>query len=236
MNEAMKNLLIRILLSPAGLLVKLYDLAKEGSRDIHNRIRFGSAIIENGSCIDPDSSIEPDVHVFEKCLINNTRISSYTYLGRNSIVQNSNIGRFCSIANEVFIGPGNHPVDDFSTSPLFYRVINPLNIKLVEENSNFKEYQPVNIGNDVWIGARAIILDGVKIGHGAIIAANSVVTKDVPPYSIVGGAPARIIKYRFDTEKIKYLLDLQWWTWDLDEIKLRNHEIKKFMTPHPSVY
>lgn len=221
----MYSYLIRIFLLPAGLFVKLIDFAKEGSRDIHNKIRFKNAIIENGCCIDNNSKIESPVHIFEKCLLNNSTISAFTYVGRQSVIQNTSVGRFCSVANNVFSGLGNHPVHEFSTSPLFYRINNPFNIKLVECNSDFQEYKPVEIGNDVWIGARAIILDGVTIGDGAVIAANSIVTKDVPPYAIVGGIPAKIIKYRFNQEKIQYLTDLKWWNWSISEIKLRHQEI-----------
>lgn len=83
----------------------------------------------------------------------------------------------------------------------------------------FEEYEIVTIGHDVWIGMRAIVLDGITVGNGAVIAANSVVTKDVPPYAIVAGIPARIIKYRFDGDKIDKLEDSKWWELNLKEIK-----------------
>ncbi|PWB24611.1 hypothetical protein DCO46_11265 [Flavobacterium sp. HTF] len=78
---------------------------------------------------------------------------------------------------------------------------------------------PIKVGNDVWIGAHSVILSGVTIGDGAIIASNSVINKDVPPYAIVGGSPARIIKYRFDKPTIDNLLKIKWWDWDLKKIK-----------------
>lgn len=213
------NIIIRLLLLPVGIIFKCWSLAKAGARDLHNTIRFKGAIIDVGCCINEQSVIEPRTHLLSSSIINNSRIASYTYIGNNCIIQNTNIGSFCSIANEVFIGLGKHPSENFSTSPLFYRVQNPLYIQLVDTNSDFVEYQPVEIGHDVWIGARAIILDGVTIGHGSIVAANSVVTKDVAPYAIVGGVPAKLIKYRFSNEKIEKLLDSCWWKEDIDTIK-----------------
>ena len=84
----------------------------------------------------------------------------------------------------------------------------------------FEEFKAqIEIGNDVWIGDSAIIMDGVKIGDGSIIAAGAVVTKDVPPYAIVGGVPAKIIRYRFDEDDINFLLELSWWEKDKKWIK-----------------
>jgi acetyltransferase-like isoleucine patch superfamily enzyme len=211
--------IFRVLALPFGLIIKVWSLAKEGSRDIHNQIRFKGANIDPGCCINEYSEIAPNVHLLSNCTINSTRIESYTYIGNNCIIQNTSIGKFCSIAPDVFIGLGKHPIECFSTSPLFYRTNNQLKIQLVDSNSTFLEYEHIQIGNDVWIGARAIILDGLSIGHGAIIAANSVVTKDVPPYAIVGGIPAKIIKYRFSNEKIEQILRTVWWNWDISIIK-----------------
>lgn len=221
------TLMIRFLLAPLGLFVRSWELAKEGSRDILNRLRFKDASIASRCCIDEDSIISSNTHLLSNCIVNNSQISSYSYIGNNCIIQNTTIGKFCSIANDVLIGLGNHPIDYFSTSPLFYRVNNPLKIQLVDSNTNFQEYKPIQIGNDVWIGARAIVLDGVTIGHGAIIAANSVVTRDVPPYAILGGIPAKLIKYRFTNEKIEQLLLSQWWNWDITIIKQRIDELNE---------
>lgn len=206
---------------PFGLLFKLWCLAKEGSRDVHNYLRFKDAQIDAGCCINEKTVIEPHTHVLNNCIINFSKIGSYSYIGRYCIIQNTTIGKYCSIANDVFIGLGKHPTDLISTSPLFYRKQNTLNLQLVEKDSAFEEYANISIGNDVWIGTRAIIMDGLIIGTGAIIAANSVVTKDVPPYAIVAGVPAKIIKYRFQEDKIEELLNSEWWNWSLKDIKLK---------------
>lgn len=213
------SLLFRILSLPIGLGKKLLDLAKDGSRDIHNHVRFNKVIIDNDCSIDLQSQIEPDCHIFKGTIINKSKIASFSYIGRNSLIQNATIGRFCSISKEVNIGLGSHPLDMFSTSQVFYRKANALKLDIIPKDLGFKEYKPIQIGHDVWIGTRAIILDGVSVGHGAVIAANSVVTKDVPPYAIVGGVPAKIIKYRFTENVINELLNLKWWEWEMTKIK-----------------
>jgi acetyltransferase-like isoleucine patch superfamily enzyme len=99
-------------------------------------------------------------------------------------------------------------------------------LELIECDVPFVEYKRILIGNDVWIGARAVVLDGVIIGDGAIIGACAVVTKDVPPYAIVVGVPAKIVRYRFSEKKIRQFLELQWWEWPPEEIKARMAELE----------
>lgn len=216
------NKIRRVLLLPFGFLKKILELSNEGARDIENRIRFKDAIIDKGCCFDPKSKIHPNVSLLGNCIVNNSEIHSYTYLGKNCLIQNSSIGKFCSIANDVIIGLGNHPLDLLSTSPLFYKVQNPLHIGLIKKDLDFVEYKAISVGNDVWIGTRSIIMDGVSVGLGAVIAANSVVTKDVPPYAVVGGIPAKIIKYRFPSEKIEEIISSQWWESSIDKISALN--------------
>lgn len=227
----MMNKLIRILLLPFGLLLKFYELSVEGARDVHNTLRFKNSVIDRGCCIDQASKIEANCHILENSFVLNSTIKSFSYVGKNSIIQNANIGSYCSIANDVLIGLGAHPILNFSTSPLFYRINNPLNIQLIETNFdfdyNFNEYQPIEIGNDVWIGARAILMDGVKVGDGAIIAAGAVVTKDVAPYAIVGGVPAKVIRHRFTSDRIEKLLKLQWWNWPVSIIRKKIRELNE---------
>ena len=210
---------IRLTLLPIGLLNRLGMIAKEGSRDIYNRYRYKEVKIDSGCSINEKTEIKRHVHILSNSTLNNVVIDSYSYIGRNCLVQNAQIGKFCSIANDVFIGLGTHPIHLLSTSTLFYRVRNTLGIKLVEKDLNFDEYQKITIGNDVWIGARAILMDGISVGDGAIIAANAVVTKDIPPYAIVGGVPAKVLKYRFEEEQIKKLVQSKWWEQSIKEIK-----------------
>lgn len=122
------------------------------------------------------------------------------------------IGAFCSIAEFVFIISGDHNLE----SPSTYQNSSGHYSKVFAKNAGISK--PINIGNDVWIGAHAIILSGVTVGNGAVIAAGAVVTKDVEPYAIVAGVPARTIKYRFDSGTIQNLEQLQWWNWTDEKI------------------
>jgi acetyltransferase-like isoleucine patch superfamily enzyme len=144
----------------------------------------------------------------------NTKIGDFTYLAKNVSVMNCTFGKFCSIAQGVCIGLGNHPSSRFvSTHPAFFSPLKQCGYSFTEE-SHFNEMGTNWVGNDVWIGVNAIVLNNITIGDGAIIGAGAVVTKDVPPYAIAVGCPARIIKYRFDETRIKALLKFKWWDRD----------------------
>jgi acetyltransferase-like isoleucine patch superfamily enzyme len=153
------------------------------------------------------------------------------YLGEFSYLQDTiiaspetTIGKFCSIASGVSIGTSQHPTNYLSTHPFQYLPACELptdrqyleNLKF--DRVSFASYKPVTVENDVWIGANAIIMDGLKISNGAVVAAGAVVTKDVPPYAIVGGVPAKVIKYRFSQEIIDELLELKWWDRPIETI------------------
>lgn len=160
--------------------------------------------------------------VFYNVSIGNSIIGSHTYIQKNSTIFNANIGKYCSIASNVSIGPGIHKTNGLSTHPAFYLQDTPLQIRYVGTDK-FTPFKRTIIEHDVWIGEKAIIIDGVTIGTGAIIAAGSVVTKNVRPYEIVGGAPAKVIKKRFDDEVIEKLLKSKWWDQPEDWIE-KNHE------------
>lgn len=139
----------------------------------------------------------------------NTSLGDHTYINANSSIVNTRIGKFCSIANNVQIGLGKHPSNFISTHPAFYT--NNKAFKTFADKKYFQESEQTIIENDVWIGNNAIIIGGITIGNGSIIAAGSVVTKDVLPYSVVGGVPAKTIKFRFDDKVIEKLNEFQWW-------------------------
>ena len=143
--------------------------------------------------------------VYDNTLLINVSVDDFTYIGGESKISNATIGKFCSFGPEIRIGLGRHPLYLKSTFPGFYSNNRYYGVDK-EYDNNEPEHLPVIIGNDVWVGTRAMILDGVSIGDGAVIAAGAVVTKDVPPYAIVGGVPAKIIKFRFDDKEIKRLL------------------------------
>ena len=135
-----------------------------------------------------------------------TTIGSYTYIGRNCTITRTKIGRYVSIGNNVTIGPGEHDLGRLSTSSLFY-----------ESPYNELTQRQCIIENDAWIGVDAIIMRGIRVGIGAAVGANAVVTKDVPDYAVVAGVPAKILKYRFEDKKQALLLASQWWTKNLKE-------------------
>ncbi|MBE5667441.1 CatB-related O-acetyltransferase [Staphylococcus sp. SS251] len=156
------------------------------------------------------SKFDGNNYVDRFCKIRNSHIGSYSYVGFSSDFNNVEIGKYCSISSDVKIGLGKHPIHLFSSSPIFYSNNNPFNIK--QKITNFNDHpNRTIIKNDVWIGANVIIMDGLKIDTGAIIAAGSVVTKNVGAYEVVGGVPAQVIKKRFDDKTIEELLKSRWW-------------------------
>lgn len=154
-------------------------------------------------------------------IISNSKIGFGTYIGKSVVFINARIGSYCSIANDIKVNSGQHPTEKFvSTSPAFFsplnNPINKLSLSYIKETKFLeqrftKDHYSIEIGNDVWIGNDARFIEGIVISDGAIVASGSLVTKDVPPYSIVAGVPARVIKYRFNKEEIEYLLRLKWW-------------------------
>lgn len=153
----------------------------------------------------------------------NTTMGRYSFIGRNCTIRNTHIGQFCSIATDVMIGLERHPSRGFiSTYPAFYMERATGSPSFVRKQL-FQDELPVKIGNDVWIGARALLLGGISVGNGAIVGAGALVTKDVEPYSIVGGVPAGLIRMRYSSEKIRKLLDFAWWDQDMKWIRNNAH-------------
>jgi acetyltransferase-like isoleucine patch superfamily enzyme len=131
------------------------------------------------------------------------------------------IGRYCSIGRNCYIGGlGRHPLDHFSTSPVTFSKQNYFSEKLgnIGLDIDFKERSKVVIGHDVWIGTNSMILDGITIGTGAVIGANTVVAKDVPPYAVCYGSPMQVHRYRFHPNVIEELIESDWWNLDITEI------------------
>jgi len=165
--------------------------------------RIASATID-------DCKIDDFVKISQHSYFYKSTIKSYTYFAGFNSVMNTNVGKFCSIGDFSIIGAGNHPVDFISTSPIFYSPHAQCGVT-ISDDSYFEEMKQTIIGNDVWIGAYSIIMSGVTIGDGAIIAAGSFVNKDVEAYAIVGGTPAKVIRKRFSDEEINQLSMLKWW-------------------------
>lgn len=145
-----------------------------------------------------------------------SKIGKCSSIGTLSAAYDAEIGNFCSIARECYIGGASHPLDRVSTSGCFYLKDNFTGRCYYENDYNWKT--KTIIGNDVWLGIRTIVLGGVSIGDGAVIGGGSVVTKDVGPYEIWAGNPARFIRKRFDNDTIEKLLESQWWDWSDEKL------------------
>ncbi|WP_276091104.1 CatB-related O-acetyltransferase [Pedobacter sp. JY14-1] len=161
------------------------------------------------------------VVIFENVRIQNAFLNDFSYVQTGSRIFNCSIGKFCSIGPSVSIGPGVHDMSLVSTHPSFVSESTPLP-KVFTKGEHAAQSTPVVIGNDVWIGEKAIILDGIKVGNGAVIAAGAVVVRDVEAYSVVGGVPAKVIKYRFDPDTIQLFQKSKWWDFP-DEWFSNNH-------------
>lgn len=149
------------------------------------------------------------------------KLGKYTYCASDLTIcgENTSIGSFCSIGPQVTLGHGEHPLDYLSTSPYFYFAALGFKNHKMPAHEEFWQAAPIHIGNDVWIGDGVFVKNGVTVGDGAVLGARSVVTKDVPPYAIVAGVPAKIIRYRFDEPTRQELLRLKWWELEDDIIR-----------------
>jgi acetyltransferase-like isoleucine patch superfamily enzyme len=149
----------------------------------------------------------------------NSSVGDFTYISDQSVISETTMGKFCSIGPNVRTAPGKHPTHTIvSTHPAIYS--NPeYCLKNFQSIDHHKPVRHVSIGNDVWLCANVVIADGVKIGDGAVVASNSVVTADVEPFTIVGGVPARFIKKRFSDEEIEVLRKTEWWNKDMSWVE-----------------
>lgn len=183
-------------------------------------------IILGINCSLKKSKVGKNVYIGDNTTFNNSSIGDYSYINNDARIRDTVIGKYCSIGPGVKIVLGNHPTSLISTHPTFYSNNKPFNT--IADKMYYEEYRGVTIGNDVWIGEDVLIPGGVKIGDGAVITSRAVVTKDVEPYSIVGGVPAKLIRYRFENEEISKLTQIKWWDKDEEWIR-QNHKL--FLNP-----
>lgn len=165
-----------------------------------------------------NSEIPPTSKVEARSTVINSKMGIYSYAGYGCIILYSTIGSFCSISDDVSIGLGNHPINWATTSPAFYYGRDSIPKDLACKRFDH-DVATTKIGSDVWIGKRAILREGISIGSGAIIGMGAIVTKDIPPYAIAVGVPARVIGYRFDERTRSKLLATKWWDLPKDQIK-----------------
>jgi len=157
--------------------------------------------------------------LFTDAVLAGSNLGAYSYVQMGSTLNNADAGPFCSFASGVSIGLGEHPTAMVSTSPVFYDHAQPLPKFFVNRRVFTDTVPGTTIGADVWIGQGAMVMAGVSIGVGAVIGAASVVTKDVPPYTVAAGNPCRAIRLRFSEPICQRLLDSRWW--EFDEVTLK---------------
>ncbi|MFS8049728.1 DapH/DapD/GlmU-related protein [Rhizobium sp. BR 314] len=186
-----------------------------------NRPKIAETFIHPSASI-KDSSIGKCCEILADASLHAVELGDYSYLGQRCMVGDATIGKFCAIAAEVRIGAPNHPMDRpsmhrFTYCPEYYSA------EAVRDHAFFDERKQDRaiIGNDVWIGHGVIVLPGVTVGDGAVLAAGAVVTKNVEPYTIVGGVPAKFIRERFSRAIAERLTSIAWWNWPFETIMAR---------------
>jgi virginiamycin A acetyltransferase len=211
-RERFRYLSPGILMNEARSLVQLIKSRQRLSEfNLKSNNRILSFDVSLKAIVGHDIGIMSGVYVCE-----NSTIGSYSYIGSNSIISKTIIGRYNSIASNVSIGHGEHPLSSISTNAVF--IESPYEVFTKED---------CVVEHDVWIGVGAIVRRGVRLGVGSVIGANSFVNKDVPPYAIVAGTPARLIKFRFDENKIARIMDSKWWEADKEEAQAIINELEK---------
>jgi virginiamycin A acetyltransferase len=199
---------------------------------IKDYLRILAAKLRHPGCFIDSPWVGKGVVLGRGCLVhrgaelaNAVRMDEYSYVNCGAIVASGRIGRFCSIGPYAIIGMPDHPTNYPATSPMLYGSRN-----IFGRPCSWNDFpSPPVIGSDVWIGAHAFVKQGVRIGHGAIVGASAVVTRDVPPYAIVAGVPARVIRYRFAPEIVEELLRSCWWELDTRALESRAAEFDRVL-------
>ena len=189
----------------------LTAMIKKKLHIVRLKYRFPESVIYPGVTLDAKSSLGVNSVVFEHVQLIDTNLGKCSYVQSNSKFISTEVGSFCSIGSGVSVGLSSHPTSLVSSSPVFYDPRQPLPFFFVDRPSGYESISRTIIGSDVWIGEGAKIKSGLTIGVGCVIGAGSLITKNVPPYSIVGGVPGRILRKRFSDEMCEELLGSRWW-------------------------
>jgi acetyltransferase-like isoleucine patch superfamily enzyme len=181
-----------------------------------SKLRYCHWDVFFGVKVDFQTKLEKNTRIYKRTDVRGSTVGYGSYIGWDSVIRNAVVGKYCSIGPNVNIIYGRHPVRQFiSTHPAFFSVRKQAGFTYVDDNL-YEENQTLNgksviIGNDVWLGYGVCILEGVEIGNGAIVGANSTVTTNVEPYSIYVGTPAKKVGYRYNDNLINRLNKLEWW-------------------------
>lgn len=209
---------------------QIHPTATVTKSTLNGKITVGACSIVKKSSINGDITIGDHTAIMHSQISGEVDIGRYTsFNGPGSDItarlHKVTVGNFCSVARNCTIQEFNHITDRCSTYYIHRNLIDAADrqgyIWQGPEDEDIESRGPVSIGNDVWIGAQSVILSGVTIGNGAVISANSTVTRDIPPFAIAAGSPAKVIRYRFDEAIIERLENIEWWHWD-DEAIRRN--------------
>lgn len=204
-------------------MISLLRMLRADLRERAQRRRFPQAVLHADVVLDAKSTLGHHTVLFAGARLVEAQVSDYSYVQALTQIFNAEIGPYCSIAPEVVIGLIDHPTHFISSSPVFYDNTQPLPHSLVDARLVAAHLPRTLVGADVWIGQRAMIKAGVRIGVGAVIGAGALVTRDVPPYAIVVGTPAHVLRRRFPDALCDRLLASQWWKRNADEIARLRH-------------
>ena len=200
-----------------GIFRSLCLFIRSIGRTFCTQIRWAGIDIGYNSSVGRGCLLAGENKIGQNCIVSDSVVGKASYCANNTVISNAEIGAYTSIGSNVSIGLHAHPTRGYiSTFPGFHFKWDTT--PYLDKPKLFDVQKRTNVGNDVWIGNSAIILNGVSIGDGAIVGAGAVVTHDVPPYAIVGGVPAKILRFRFSKSQISALLKTCWWKWSSEEI------------------
>ncbi len=209
-------------------------MSKSPGRHNNNAPRDGSPRVHSSAEL-RDCVLGQFTDVAARVVMAECELGDYSYVERNAEAIYTKIGKFCAIASNARINALNHPIERVSQHKITYRPNEYfLFAKVDKEFREARREAVCEIGHDVWIGHGAIVLPGIKIGHGAVVAAGAVVAKDVAAYEVVGGVPAKRIKWRFPKSIREQIIALAWWDWPHDQLAkvvddMRVMEVEKFL-------
>ena len=199
-------------------MISFFRMLRADLRERVQKNRFPASVLHPDVVVDAPSTVGHHSVLFSGVRLSDAQVGDYSYLQARTQAFRADIGPYCSIAADVVIGLVDHPLHFVSSSPVFYDNTQPLPHFFVEAPSAVGNQPRTLVGADVWIGQRAMIKAGLRIGVGAVIGAGALVTRDVPPYTIVGGVPARVLRQRFDDGLRERFLASRWWERDATQI------------------